>query len=209
MSRRIIVGITGASGVIYGVRALMHLRAIGGIETHLILTEGGRVNVRAETTFDPDVVAAMADVAHRPDNLAASIASGSFKSDGMMVIPCSIKSLSGIAHSYADNLLTRAADVCLKEKRKLALMVRETPLHKGHLELMVRAADAGAHLIPPMPAFYHRPTTIEDIVDQSIGKVFDYFEIDHRLFRRWGEPRAARATTASTEPVRGEGQIES
>lgn len=187
MKKRIIVGLSGSSGVIYGIRTLMHLRAMDDVETHLIMSEGARINIRIETGYDPDEVKAMADIVHRPANLAATIASGSFKTEGMIVAPCSIKSLSGIVHSYADNLLSRAADVCLKEKRKLVLVVRETPLHKGHLEMMVTAADLGAHILPPMPAFYHQPETIEDIVDQTIGKIFDYLALDHHLFRRWGE----------------------
>jgi 4-hydroxy-3-polyprenylbenzoate decarboxylase len=190
MAKRIIVGLSGASGVIYGIRTLMHLRAIEDVETHLVLTEGGRINIQVETDIPVSDVLALADVVHRDDNLAAKISSGSFKTDGMIVIPCSIKSLSGIVNSYADNLLCRAADVCLKEKRKLVLVLRETPLHKGHLELMMKAADLGAMMLPPMPAFYHQPKTIDDIIDQTVGKVFDYFEIDHHLFRRWGEKRA-------------------
>lgn len=162
-----------------------------GVETHLVLSEGAAVNVRIETGYEVEQVRALADVVHRPDNLAAPIASGSFKTVGMIVIPCSIKSLSGIALSYADSLLTRAADVCLKEKRKLVLVVRETPLHKGHLELMAKAADLGAMILPPSPAFYHRPKSIDDIIDQTIGKVFDYFDLEHHLFRRWGEPPAS------------------
>jgi 4-hydroxy-3-polyprenylbenzoate decarboxylase len=194
MKRRIIVGISGASGVVYGVRTLQHLRALGGVESHVILTEAARATLRVETDLEPEEVLALADVAHRPDNLAASIASGSYLTDGMIVAPCSVKSLSGIANSYADNLLTRAADVCLKEKRKLALLVRETPLHKGHLELMARAADLGALVAPPMPAFYHGPTTLEDLVDHTIAKVFDYFGLEHDLVRRWGEKRRDGAT---------------
>ena len=189
MAKRIIVGLSGASGVIYGIRTLMHLRAIEDVETHLVLTEGGRINIQVETDDAVSDVLALADVVHRDDNLAAKISSGSFQTDGMIVIPCSIKSLSGIVNSYADNLLCRAADVCLKEKRKLVLVLRETPLHKGHLELMMKAADLGAMMLPPMPAFYHQPKTIDDIIDQTVGKVFDYFEIDHHLFRRWGEKR--------------------
>lgn len=198
MTRRIIVGMTGASGVIYGVRTLMHLRAMEGIETHLVMTEGAEANLRIETGFAIDEVRALADVVHRPDNLAASLASGSFRTEGMMVVPCSIRSLSGIVNSYAETLLVRAADVVLKERRRLVLVVREAPLHKGHLELMVRAADLGATILPPMPAFYHQPRTIEDLVDQTIGKMFDLFDIEHRLFRRWGEKRAATSppTTA-------------
>jgi 4-hydroxy-3-polyprenylbenzoate decarboxylase len=185
--RRLIIGVTGASGVIYGIRTLEHLRAVEDVETHLVLSDGARINVRLETGYTIPAVEELADVVYRPDNLAAAIASGSFKTDGMIVIPCSVKTLSAIVHSYADNLLSRAADVCLKEKRKLALVVRETPLHKGHLELMAKADELGALVAPPMPAFYHRPKTIEDLIDQTVGKVFDYFDLDHRLFRRWGE----------------------
>lgn len=204
MMRRIIVGLSGASGVIYGIRTLMHLREIEGVETHLVMSEGASVNIRIETDHDVDEIRAMADVVHHPDNLASTLSSGSFKTDGMIVVPCSIKSLSGIVHSYADNLLARAADVVLKEKRKLVLVVRETPLHKGHLEMMVKADDLGAMILPPMPAFYHRPETIEDIIDQTVGKVFDYFDLEHRLFRRWGEKRTPSARSApSTTSAQG------
>ena len=189
--KRIIVGLSGASGVIYGVRTLQHLRLRSDVETHLVMSEAARTNIAIETRYDPDEVRDMADVVHRNSNVAASIASGSFQTDGMVVMPCSIKTLSGIANSYADNLLVRAADVVLKEQRKLALMVRETPLHKGHLELMMRVVDYGALLYPPMPAFYHDPQTIDDIIDQNLGKVFDYFGIEHNLFRRWGDGRSA------------------
>ena len=188
MKKRIIVGISGASGVIYGVRTLQHLKGRADLETHLVLTDGGALNLKIETDVSPDELRDMADVVHRPNNLAASIASGSFITLGMMVMPCSIKSLSGIVHSYADCLLSRAADVCLKEKRKLLLSVRETPLHRGHLEMMARADELGAMILPPMPAFYHEPQTIDDIVDQTVGKAFDYFGIEHDLFRRWGQP---------------------
>jgi 4-hydroxy-3-polyprenylbenzoate decarboxylase len=187
MKRRIIIGMTGASGVIYGIRTLLHLRAMDDVQTYLVLSDGARINIQIETDYEIGAVQALADVVYRPDNLAAAIASGSFKTDGMIVVPCSVKTLSAIVQSYADNLLSRAADVCLKEKRKLALVVRETPLHKGHLELMAKAADLGALIAPPMPAFYHRPATIEDLIDQTIGKVFDYFDLEHQLFRRWGE----------------------
>ena len=186
MKKRIIVAISGASGVIYGIRALEHLQTMEAIETHLILTEGALLNLAIETRYQPETVKAMADVVHRNDNLAATIASGSYSTDAMMVMPCSIKTLSGIANSYADNLLVRAADVTLKEQRKLVLVVRETPLHKGHLELMVRAADYGAMIVPPMPAFYQQPETVDDIIDQTVGKVFDCLGIEHNLIRRWG-----------------------
>lgn len=190
LKKRIIVGLSGASGVIYGVRTLMHLQAQADIETHLILSEGAKINLHIETDYREHDVKALADVVHSVDNLAATIASGSFKTVGMIVIPCSIKSLSSIVHSYSDNLMTRAADVCLKEKRKLVLVVRETPLHKGHLEMMMKAANLGAHILPPMPAFYQQPQSINDLIDHTIGKVFDYFDLEHQLFRRWGDKKS-------------------
>jgi len=186
MPKRIIIAMAGASGVIYGVRILQLLRETE-YETHLIISEAGRTNITIETDYAPDDVAAMADVVYDNKNVAAALASGSFLTRGMIVAPCTIKSLSGIANSYTTNLLVRAADVTLKEKRKLVLMVRETPLHKGHLRLMADAADMGAHILPPIPSFYHQPETIDDIINQTVGKVFDYFGIAHHLFRRWGE----------------------
>ena len=186
MSGRIIVGLAGASGVIYGVRILSLLKE-KGVETHLIISEAGKRNIEIETDYKADEVAAMATHVHDNKDVGAAIASGSFLTDGMVVVPCTIKSLSGIANSYNNNLLVRAADVTLKEKRKLALVVRETPLHKGHLRLMTLAADMGALILPPVPSFYHQPKTIEDIIDQTIGKVFDYLGIEHDLFKRWGE----------------------
>jgi 4-hydroxy-3-polyprenylbenzoate decarboxylase len=186
MSGRIIVGLSGASGVIYGVRILSLLKE-KGVETHLIISEAGKRNIEIETDYKADEVAAMATHVHDNKDVGASIASGSFLTDGMVVVPCTIKSLSGIANSYNNNLLVRAADVTLKEKRKLVLVVRETPLHKGHLRLMTLAADMGALILPPVPSFYHQPKTIDDIIDQTIGKVFDYLGIEHDLFKRWGE----------------------
>lgn len=185
MVRRIVVGISGASGVIYGVRVLELLRQTD-IETHLIISNSGRVNIEIETDYRPEEVAAMATRTYDDADMAAAVSSGSFLTDGMIVAPCTIKTLSGIANSYTTNLLVRAADVTLKEKRKLVLVVRETPLHKGHLRLMALAADMGAHILPPVPSFYHRPKTIQDIIDQTIGKIFDYMGIAHDLFRRWG-----------------------
>lgn len=199
--KRIIVGMSGASGVIYGIRMLQHLHAMEQVETHLVMSDAACLNVGIETQWAVDEVKALADVVHPPEQLTAPIASGSFKTSGMVVAPCSIKSLSGIVHSYADNLLLRAADVCLKEKRKLVLVVRETPLHKGHLKLMLEAADLGAHLLPPMPAFYHHPKTIEDIIDHTIGKAFDYFELEHHLTQRWGEPDTKRSPANISEPA--------
>jgi flavin prenyltransferase len=186
MPKRIVVGISGASGVIYGVRMLDLLRKTE-YETHLILSEAGKKNVEIETGLKAQDVEAMADYTYNPKDVGASIASGSFLTEAMVVVPCTIKSLSGIANSYNENLLVRAADVTLKEKRKLVLVVRETPLHKGHLRLMTMAADMGAHILPPVPSFYHHPKTIEDIIDQTIGKIFDYLQIQHDLFQRWGE----------------------
>ncbi len=186
MKRRLVVGIAGASGVIYGVRLLEHLKG-SDVETHLILSEAGRKNIEIETSHRADDVAAMATKVYDNKDVGAALASGSFLTGGMVVVPCTIKSLSGIANSFTTNLLIRAADVTLKEKRKLVLVVRETPLHKGHLRLMTMAADLGAHILPPVPSFYHGPRTIEDILDQTIGKVFDYLGIEHNLFRRWGD----------------------
>ncbi len=186
MKQRIIIGITGASGVIYGIRALQALAERDDVETHLLLSQAAVTNIAIETDYKVEDVRGLADVCHNDDNLAASIASGSFPTAGMMVLPCSIKTLSGIANSYADNLMVRAADVVLKEGRKLVLVVRETPLHLGHLRLQVQAAEAGAVILPPVPAFYHAPQTIEDIVDHTVGRVFDQFGIEHDLYRRWG-----------------------
>ena len=186
MSKRLVVGISGASGVTYGVRLLQVLQDTD-YETHLIISKSGELNIQIETDYDPADVKAMADYVYDHKNIAASLASGSFLTAGMVVVPCTIKTLSGIANSYNENLLVRAADVTLKEKRKLALVVRETPLHKGHLRLLTLAADMGAHILPPVPSFYHMPKTIEDIIDQTIGKIFDFMGIEHNLFNRWGE----------------------
>jgi 4-hydroxy-3-polyprenylbenzoate decarboxylase len=187
MKKRLIIGITGASGVIYGIEMLKELNKKKDLETHLIISDSGKKNIALETDYSVRDVASMADKVYHNDDLAAPPASGSFITNGMIVAPCTVKTLSGIAHSYSDNLLVRAADVTLKEKRKLVLLVRETPLHKGHLTLMTMAADMGAHILPPIPSFYHHPKTIEDIIHQTIGKVFDYFGIEHSLFERWGE----------------------
>ena len=186
MSKRLVVGISGASGVTYGVRLLQVLKDTD-YETHLIISKSGELNIEIETDYDPADVKALADYVYDHKNMAASLASGSFLTAGMVVVPCTIKTLSGIANSYNENLLVRAADVTLKEKRKLVLVVRETPLHKGHLRLLTMAADMGAHILPPVPSFYHMPKTIEDIIDQTIGKIFDFMGIEHHLFNRWGD----------------------
>lgn len=186
MTQRIVIGITGASGVIYGVKLLSFLKETE-IETHLVISEAGKKNIEIETGYKPNEVADMADYVYENRDIGAAIASGSFLTDGMIVVPCTVKTLSGIANSYTENLLVRAADVTLKEKRKLVLVVRETPLHKGHLRLMTMAADMGAHILPPVPSFYHQPKSIDDIISQTIGKIFDYLGIKHDLFKRWGE----------------------
>lgn len=183
--RKIIIGISGASGTIYGIRLLEVLKGIEGIETHLILTRGARAAMEHETSFTPEFTEQLADHVHAPDNLAASISSGSFKTEGMIVAPCSMKSLSMIANSLNDNLLVRAADVILKERRKLVLITRETPVHLGHLRHMIAVTEMGGVILPPVPSFYHKPRTIEDIVDQTIGKALDQLGIPHQLFQRW------------------------
>jgi 4-hydroxy-3-polyprenylbenzoate decarboxylase len=185
---RLIVGISGATGSIYGIRLLETLKQ-KKIETHLVISSTSKEIILQETPYSVNEVEALASHVHENSDLDASISSGSFKTDGMIVIPCSIKTLSGIAHSYNENLLIRAADVALKERRKLVLVVRETPLHLGHLELMVQASRVGAILFPPMPAFYFHPKTIDDLVNHSVGKVLDLFGIDHHLFKRWGSPK--------------------
>ncbi len=184
MKKRIVIGISGASGVIYGVRCLQLLKETD-YESHLIISEAGKLNIEIETKHTADEVVALADHVYDHKNIAAPVSSGSFLTEGMVVVPCTIKSLSGIANSYNENVLVRSADVALKEKRKLVLVIRETPLHKGHLRLLTMAADMGAHILPPVPSFYHHPKTIEDIIDQTIGKIFDYFGIQHNLFQRW------------------------
>jgi len=185
MIKRIVIGISGASGVIYGIRMLELLKGYVDIETHLVISSGGKSNIEIETDYCVTDVLALADVVYAEDQMDAALASGSFLTAGMVVLPCSIKTLSGIAHAYTSNLLVRAADVALKEKRELVLVVRETPLHKGHLKLMTEAADLGAHILPPIPSFYHQPKTIEDLIDHTIGKIFDYLTIEHNLFKRW------------------------
>jgi 4-hydroxy-3-polyprenylbenzoate decarboxylase len=184
MPRRIIVGISGASGVIYGVTMLRLLKD-KGYEVHLIISDSGKRNVEIETPFSLSDLQSLAFRTYDNRDVGGAPASGSFLTEGMVVVPCTIKTLSGIANSYDDNLLVRAADVTLKEKRKLVLVVRETPLHLGHLRLMTMATEMGAHILPPIPSFYHKPKTIEDIIHQTIGKIFDYLSIPHDLFQRW------------------------
>lgn len=182
---RIVIGISGSSGVIYGIRLLEALRRYSAFEIHLVLSPAAEDNIRIETSWKVEDVRALADVVHKHANLAASISSGSFRIAGMAVAPCSMKSLSEIAYSNSNNLLARAADVCLKERRKLVVVPRETPLHKGHLEMLLRVTDLGAVVLLPVPSFYHAPQTIDDVIDQTVGKILDQFDVEHDLFRRW------------------------
>ncbi len=191
--KRLIVGISGASGVIYGIRMLEVLRAMDDVETHLVMSRFARMNVEIETAHTPQYVEDLADVVHGIGNQAASISSGSFKTDGMVIAPCSMKTLSGIVHSAADSLLIRAADVVLKEQRRLVLMPREAPLHAGHCKLLYEAAQLGAVIAPPTPAFYNRPKTIDDLVNHSIGRVLDLFGLDAGILKRWGGPNSPSA----------------
>ena len=186
---RLIVAITGASGAIYGVRLLEALRAAPKVEVHLVMSKTGRLTVALETGRKVREVEKLAHHVHRDQDLAASISSGSFKTAGMIVAPCSMKTLSGIVNSYSDNLVVRAADVVLKERRRLVLMTRETPLHVGHCRLLLQAAEMGAIIAPPMPAFYGAPRTLEEAIDHSIGRVLDLFDIDSGLVRRWSGTR--------------------
>jgi 4-hydroxy-3-polyprenylbenzoate decarboxylase len=182
---RLIVAITGASGAIYGVRLLEALRKVPKVEVHLVMSKTGRLTVALETGRKVKDVEKLAHYVHRDQDLAASISSGSFRTAGMIVAPCSMKTLSGIVNSYADNLVVRAADVTLKERRKLVLMPRETPLHAGHCRLLLQAAEMGAIIAPPMPAFYGAPRTLEEAIDHSVGRVLDLFDIESSLVKRW------------------------
>lgn len=186
--RRIIVGISGASGSIYGYAALRALHDTPGVETHLVLSAAARRTIELETQLAPSDFEALADAVHKDEDLAASISSGSFLTAGMLVMPCSMKSAAAIAYSLNSNLLVRAADVCLKEQRKLVLVVRETPLHLGHLRTLTRLAEIGAVILPPVPAMYAKPQSVDDIIAHTVGKALDQFGIENRLFTRWRSP---------------------
>jgi len=192
---RLIVGISGASGIVYGVRLLEALRD-ARVETHLVMTRSAQVTLAHELPLKVAAVQALASVTHRVDDIGASIASGSFRTMGMVVAPCSIRSLSEIATGVTSTLLTRAADVVLKERRRLVLMVRETPLHLGHLRSMTQVTEMGAIVMPPVPAFYAEPATVDDIVNHSVGRVLDLFGIDNALVRRWQDQDAPDAGEA-------------
>jgi flavin prenyltransferase len=190
--KRLVVGISGATGAVYGIRLLEFLSKTD-VETHLVVSRSAEKTIRMETQWTLEQVKALATVTYNMEDVGADISSGSFHTEGMAVIPCSIKSLSAIANSYNENLLIRAADVTLKERRKLVLVVRETPLHRGHLSLMLNVADAGGIILPPIPAFYFLPKTMDDLINHTVGRVLDVFGIDHSLFNRWGSQKLKNA----------------
>ncbi len=183
--RRLVVGISGSSGAVYGARLVEVLGSFDDIETHLVISKGARATIAYETSYDPDDVLAMADVVYEQTEMGAAIASGTFPTAGMVIFPCSIKTLSHVATSNDGSLMVRAADVTLKERRRLVLGVRETPLHAGHLKLMLAATEAGAVILPPVPGFYIKPQTLGDLVDHTITKVLDLFDIEANLITRW------------------------
>jgi 4-hydroxy-3-polyprenylbenzoate decarboxylase len=189
---RLIVGISGASGVIYGIRMLEVLKNQPDVETHLVISNGGKLNISLETDWDIKDVEALADEVHSDQNLAATIASGSFKTGGMIIAPCSMKTLSGVVNSYADTLVVRAADVVLKENRPLVLMPRETPLHTGHLRLLHEASLMGITIAPPMPAFYNDPQSIDDLINHNVGRVLDLLGLDNDIVKRWAGAKPNR-----------------
>jgi 4-hydroxy-3-polyprenylbenzoate decarboxylase len=182
---RLIIGISGASGVIYGIRLLQMLQEVEDIETHLVVTKGGKLTISLETDFSIKDIEQLADVVHSDRNLGASIASGSFETSGMIIAPCSMKTLSAVVNSFATNLIVRAADVILKEKRQLIIIPRETPLHLGHTELLYKASLMGANIVPPNPAFYNNPKSIDDIINHTVGRVLDLAGVDNDVVKRW------------------------
>ena len=185
--KQLVIGITGASGAVYAIRLLELLKAHPLVETHLIISQAAKQTISAETNYSLSQVRELADHDYDVRDIGAAVSSGSFRISGMVVLPCSIKTLSGIANCYADDLITRAADVCLKEYKPLILCVRETPLHLGHLRLMTQAAEIGARIVPLMPAFYHRPQTVDDIINQGVNRLLDQLDIslEQELFERW------------------------
>jgi 4-hydroxy-3-polyprenylbenzoate decarboxylase len=190
--RRLIVGISGATGAIYGVRMLEVLAKMEDMETHLVLSKAGKMTIQVETPYSVKEVEALADVVHDINNVGASISSGSFRTEGMVIAPCSMKSMGSIAHSIGGDLLVRAADVVLKERKRLVLVARETPLHLGHLEAMATLTRMGAVIFPPVPAFYHRPKTLDDVINQTVTRILDQFDIDVSLFHRWDDEGMSR-----------------
>lgn len=190
--RRLIVGMSGATGSIFGIRILQVLAPIADIETHLVMSKAAKMTLQVETPHSVKEVEEMADVAHDINNVGASIASGSFRTEGMVIAPCSMKSMGGIVLSVGGDLLVRAADVILKERRKLVLVARETPLHLGHLESMAALTRMGAVVFPPVPAFYHRPKTLDDVINQTVGRILDQFGVETDMFKRWNEESMSR-----------------
>jgi 4-hydroxy-3-polyprenylbenzoate decarboxylase len=184
ISKKMIVAITGASGTIYGIRLLEALSSIG-VETHLIMSDSAKITMAMETTFSPSYVESLATEVHSTKNVGASIASGSFRTMGMVVAPCSVHTMSDIAWGSTSNLITRAADVVLKERRRLILLFRETPLHAGHIKTMAQVTENGAIVMPPVPALYSNPKSIDDIIDHTVGRVLDLFDLDNDLVKRW------------------------
>lgn len=201
--KRLIVAITGASGVIYGIRALELLRGCNDIETHVILSPSAARTIAEETDHSIEQVRELADTVYNHKDIGAAISSGSFRTEGMLVAPCSVKTLSGIANCFDEELVVRAADVCLKERRRVVLLFRETPLHAGHIELMAQATRNGAIVMPPVPGFYHRPRSVDDIVTQTVGRALDLFGIDPKVVKRWRDAgnstgeEAAQSSSAS------------
>jgi 4-hydroxy-3-polyprenylbenzoate decarboxylase len=189
--KRLIVAITGATGAVYGVRLLQQLQAISGVETHLILSDAALLTLHQETGMARKDVEVLADVVHKARDIGASIASGSFQCDGMVVAPCSMKTLASVAHGLSDNLITRAADVVLKERRRLVLMVRETPFNLAHLRNMTLVTEMGGIIFPPLPSFYHHPASIAEMVDQTLARVIDLFGIANDLAPRWSGLKAS------------------
>ena len=190
VKQRFIIGMSGASGVIYGIRLLEHLSQRTDLESHLVMTKPAERTIVEETDYRVEQVKELATFCHSPLDIGANIASGSFQASGMAVVPCSIHTVSAIAYCHADNLLTRAADVTLKERRKLVLVVRETPLHRGHLKAMLEATESGAIILPPVPAFYTRPKTLSDLVDHTVGRILDQLGPENHLVQRWGEDKS-------------------
>lgn len=196
--KRLIIAMSGASGAIYGVRALQVLRAIPDVETHLVVSPSAQRTLMEETDVTWDQLKALADVLHNYKDIGASIASGSFRTEGMLVAPCSVKTLSSIAHCHSGDLISRAADVVLKERRRLVVMFRETPLHAGHIAIMDQATRNGAIIMPPVPGFYHRPKTLDDIINQSVGRALDLFGFDAGIVKRWTEADTSLDLSALT-----------
>jgi 4-hydroxy-3-polyprenylbenzoate decarboxylase len=194
VARRILIAITGATGAVYGVRLLQHLQHTPGVETHLIVSEAAVLTLHQETGLQRREVEAFAHVVHKVRDVGASIASGSFQSDGMIVAPCSMKTLASVAHGLSDNLIARAADVVLKERRRLVLMVRETPFNLAHLRNMTAVTEMGGIIYPPLPGFYHNPQSIAEMVDHTVGRVIDLFGIEHTLAPRWQGMKLANNT---------------